>query len=80
MVIESSKKQHAFLSKGKFEDFLNYIEQGDGANLSKDDLTIFVNLLPTEIEVIKFKERLAEYNIDNFKDLKQIHKPFTLKI
>lgn len=39
----------------------------------------FVSLLPSTEEIIRFKDRLAEYSLDSFEQLSNIKKPFTLK-
>ena len=47
--------------------------------LCETDLAQFVKLLPTPVEITKFKDRLSEYNMESFSELKNIKKPFTLK-
>lgn len=68
-----------FLQDDKFDHFIACIDQGDGLTISEKDLAQFVSLLPSSLEVTKFKNRLAEFNLDSFAELQSIKKPLTLK-
>lgn len=78
--IEAALKQNHFLRSPNFDRFVDFVEKGDGLSVAADDLATFVKLLPTELETKKFRDRLAEYNLENFGELRQVQKPFTVKL
>lgn len=71
--------QTEFMQDSNFDTFLERVNNGDGQSISESTIETFVNLLPQPIEISKFKDRLAEYNLESFSDLQTIKPPFVLK-
>ena len=63
------------LSPENLSNFLNDIALGHKDAIDFSDLEIFVNLIPTELEVLRFKERLSSYSIDSFLSLQLLGSP-----
>ena len=77
MQINSSFIKYDFLLENRFDDFMLEIE--NGREVPREELDQFVMLLPSQQEEKKFKERLAEHNVDSFKELLNPQKTFVLK-
>ena len=67
--ISSSIKKFEFLENWvNLQKFIDKIIQGLGYELEEEDLCQFVLILPTELEVSKFMERLKECGISSMEE------------
>jgi hypothetical protein len=62
--------RYHFLQPSNIDAFFNLILNGAGEQINKADLDNFILLLPSESETKMFKDRLIEFNLESFDELK----------
>ena len=55
------------------------INDGCGQELDRVDIDQFVSILPSELEIQQFKDRLEENSLSSFEDLDHLKSPRVLK-
>ena len=79
ITIQSSLMRYHFLQASNIDRFFSFISHGNGEELEKKDLDNFILLLPSENEIKLFKDKLLEFNLESFDELKNIKPPYSLK-
>lgn len=51
---------------------------GERDLIKPEDIDTFASVIPTEMEILQFKERLSDYSVDSFLSLELLQKPYQI--
>ena len=61
------------------DTFMANINNGNGSEFEKTDIDQFISILPSEIEIQLFKDKLEEQNLSSFDELDHLKPPRCLR-